>query len=84
MNTNEVRSIMVGITSIMNDVDFSKSKWELSTGEVKDAYYLIYKDNLWKMQKKIGQLWYYVLEQPIVPLSELKSALDISGNNPPA
>lgn len=53
------------------DVDFTKSKWMYATGEVKDAYHLIYKDNLWKLQKKIGQLWYYVIEQPIVPVAEI-------------
>lgn len=61
---------MAGISTIMTDVDFAKSKWDYSTGEVKYAYYLIYRDNLWKLQKKIGQLWFYVCEQPIVPIAE--------------
>lgn len=82
MDTNEIRAVMAGISAIMMDVDFSKSKWENTTGEVKEAYSTIYKDNLWKLQRKIGQLWYYVLEQPIIPIEELKSSLDIS-NKPP-
>lgn len=71
MKTDEIRAIMAGINILLTDVDFSKSKMDYSTGEVKGAYELIYKDNLWKLQKKIGQLWYYVLEQPIVPVTEL-------------
>jgi hypothetical protein len=31
-----------------------------STGETKGAYCLVYNDYLWKLQAKIGQLWYYV------------------------
>jgi hypothetical protein len=70
MNTNDIRTLLAGISTIMMDVDATKSKWEYSTGEVKDAYHLIYRDNLWKLQKKIGQLWYYVCEQPIIPIAE--------------
>jgi hypothetical protein len=70
MNTDDIRKIIEGVEVIMRDVDFAKSKWDDSTGEVKYAYYLIYKDNLWKLQRKIGQLWYYVCEQPIVPVEQ--------------
>jgi hypothetical protein len=30
------------------------------TGETKAAYAIVHKDYLWKIQRKIGQLWYYV------------------------
>jgi hypothetical protein len=32
-----------------------------STGEVREAYALIYKDFLWKLQSKAGQLWFYAV-----------------------
>jgi len=83
MDTNEVRAIMAGISTIMYDVDFNKSKWELSMGEVKEAYHLIYKDSLWRLQQKIGQLWFYVREQPIMQFVEVAS-VGPPGNNPPA
>jgi len=31
-----------------------------TTGETKSAYAIVHKDFLWKIQRKIGQLWYYV------------------------
>ena len=79
MDTSEVRGIMNGISMIMYDVDFSKSKWEQTTGEVKEAYHLIYKDTLWKLQQKIGQLWFYVCEQPIMPITEIKASVGPPG-----
>ena len=31
-----------------------------ATGETKEAYALVYRDYLWKLQAKAGQLWFYV------------------------
>ncbi len=31
-----------------------------ATGEVRQAYALVHKDYLWKLQAKAGQLWFYV------------------------
>ena len=70
MNTDEIRALMANINILLTDVDMCKSKWQYTTGEVKDAYHLIYKDSLWRLQKKIGQLWFYVCEQQIVPMEE--------------
>ena len=55
------------------EVDSNKAKWATTTGEVKEAHGLIYRDSLWRLQRKIGQLWYYVCEQPIVPVAETKA-----------
>jgi len=49
-----------------------------ATGETKAAYAIVHKDYLWKIQRKIGQLWYYVcgtdemnpFEEPIHQSSE--------------
>jgi len=73
METNEIRAIMTGISAIMMEVDSNKAKWVTTTGEVKEAHGLIYRDSLWRLQRKIGQLWYYVCEQPIVPVAETKA-----------
>jgi hypothetical protein len=32
---------------------------EGSVGEVRSAYAIVHKDYLWKLQSKIGKLWYY-------------------------
>ncbi len=50
---------------------------EEATGETKSAYAIVHKDYLWKIQRKVGQLWYYVcgsdvmdpFEAPITPSS---------------
>jgi hypothetical protein len=72
MNTTEVRVIMSGITAITLDVDHSKARWEQASGQVKEAYKTVYQDNLWRLRKKIEQLWFYALEQPVVPTVEFK------------
>jgi len=49
-----------------------------ATGETRSAYAIVHKDYLWKIQRKIGQLWYYVcgcddmnpFEEPNHPASE--------------
>jgi hypothetical protein len=49
-----------------------------ATGETRSAYAIVHKDYLWKIQRKIGQLWYYVcgsddmnpFEEPTRPASE--------------
>ena len=49
-----------------------------ATGDTKGAYAIVHKDYLWKIQRKIGQLWFYVsgtddmspFEETIPPASE--------------
>jgi hypothetical protein len=31
-----------------------------SVGETRNAYAIIHKDHLWKVQKKVGELWLYM------------------------
>ena len=70
LNTNDVRSLLTALSAMLSDVDYVKSKMDYSTGEVKDAYALIHNDAVWKLQKKVGQLWYYVCGAPIVPFNQ--------------
>jgi hypothetical protein len=70
LNTNDVRALLSAISAMMADVDYVKDKLNYSTGEVKDAYALIHNDAVWKLQKKVGQLWFYVCGAPIVPFSQ--------------
>ena len=31
-----------------------------ATGETKNAYALVHRDFLWKIQRKVGRLWFYI------------------------
>ncbi len=73
---------------------------EGSVGETRGAYSLVYNDYLWKLQAKIGQLWYYVcgseqmnpftLDPPVprpsdeVSPEEEQTLADISSAQPPS
>ena len=70
LNTNDVRALMTTLAGMLSDVDYAKDKMNYSTGEVKEAYALIHNDAVWKLQKKVGQLWYYVCGSPIVPFTQ--------------
>ena len=71
LNTNSIRELTTQINSILFSVDDYKSKWMNATGEVKGAYELIYKDQLWRLSRKVGQLWFYINECAIVPIEEI-------------
>ncbi len=70
INTAHIRTLMVEVSGTVALCDDLASRVNYATGEVKDAYILIHKDALWKLQRKIGQLWYYVCGSPIVPIEE--------------
>lgn len=74
VDTNEVRKLMNEVTTTMSKVDCLRSEVGYATGEVKDAYTLILNSHLWTLQKKIGQLWYYVCGTPLVPIEETISS----------
>lgn len=40
--------------------DELKKQMDLATGEVREAYSLVYKDYLWKLQGKAGKLFFYL------------------------
>jgi hypothetical protein len=45
-----------------------------ATGENRSAYAIVHKDFLWKIQRKIGQLWCYVsIADDINPFEEPKT-----------
>lgn len=42
-----------------------------AVGETRGAYAIVHKDYLWKIQRKIGQLWYYVCGSDVMnPFSD--------------
>jgi hypothetical protein len=45
-----------------------------AVGEVKEAYALVHKDYLWKLQSRAGRLWYYVCGVQEMNPFELKKA----------
>ena len=77
-----------------------EKEMEGSTGETRGAYSLVYNDYLWKLQAKLGQLWYYVcgsdtmnpftLDPPVpkssdeATLEEQQTLADISAAQPPS
>ena len=55
-----LRTLYTDIEMWAEKVEEMEKLSESSTGETKQAYALVYKDFLWKLQRAIGQLWFYV------------------------
>lgn len=60
LNRDEMKKLMDDVMVWVQKVEEMEQLGNESTGEVKSAYGLVHKDYLWKLQKTIGQLWYYV------------------------
>jgi hypothetical protein len=75
---NELSALFDDILEMAEKVEELDKLAETTTGDTRSAYAIVHKDYLWKIQRKIGQLWYYVcgsddmnpFEEPIQPASE--------------
>jgi len=75
---NELRGLYDEVMMWAEKVEEMEKLANEATGETRSAYAIVHKDYLWKIQRKIGQLWYYVcgsddmnpFEEPIRPASE--------------
>jgi hypothetical protein len=72
---NELRQLYDEVMVWAAKVEEMDKLAEEATGETRSAYAIVHKDYLWKIQHKIGKLWYYVcssddmnpFEEPIRP-----------------
>ena len=74
---NELRGLYDEVMAWAEKVEEMERLANEATGETRSAYAIVHKDYLWKIQRKVGQLWYYVcgsdvmdpFEAPITPSS---------------
>ena len=73
MNTAEIHSLLGAVAGLLSQCEDTKSRMGMTTGEVKDAYKTILHDQFWKLQKCVGQLWYYLCGSDAVPIEQIKN-----------
>lgn len=59
---NELRQLYDEVMMWAAKVEEMEKLANDATGETRSAYAIVHKDYLWKIQRKIGQLWYYVCD----------------------
>lgn len=57
---NQLRHLFNEVMDMAEKVEEMEKLANEATGETRSAYAIVHKDYLWKIQRKIGQLWYYV------------------------
>ena len=57
---NELRGLYDEVMAWAEKVEEMERLANEATGETRSAYAIVHKDYLWKIQRKIGELWYYV------------------------
>jgi hypothetical protein len=72
MNTAEIHSLLGAIAGLLSQCEETKSRMAPTTGEVKEAYKTILHDQFWKLQKTVGQLWYYMCGSDSVSIEQIK------------
>jgi hypothetical protein len=60
MTVADMTALMREVLVWVKKLEEIKSSYDTTSGEVRAAYALVYKDFLWKIQRKIGRLWFYV------------------------
>jgi len=72
LKPSEIHSLLLAVSAQLTQCEDTKSKMTMTTGEVKDAYKTILNDQFWKLQKAVGQLWYYLCGSEDVPIEQIK------------
>ena len=61
LNDVDMKALMSEVLDAVERATEIKAEWDKATGdEEKAAYGVVHRDFLWKIQQKIGQLWFYV------------------------
>jgi hypothetical protein len=60
LNISELRALFDDVMLWAEKVEEVQSLADKETGEARSAYAIVHKDYLWKIQRKVGQLWYCV------------------------
>ena len=72
IKSSEVHALLMAVSAQLCLCEDTKSRMSMTTGEVKDAYKTILHDQFWKLQKSVGQLWYYLCGSDAVPIEQIK------------
>ena len=59
-STAELREIYTEVLEFSEKIEELEKMASESVGETRSAYAIVHKDFLWKLQRKIGQLWWNV------------------------
>ena len=60
LKIDEVKALTDAILEWTKKAEEMKHLANSSTGEVREAYCLVFKDYLWKLTSKVGKLWFYL------------------------
>ena len=63
---NELRALYDDVMMWAEKVEEVEKLSDDATGDTKSAYAIVHKDYLWKIQRKIGDLWCYVCGSDVV------------------
>jgi hypothetical protein len=55
---DEIKRICEEMNVLMDEVEKLDAEIPKSSGEVKSAYLLVHKEYLWKIQRKMGEMWF--------------------------
>jgi hypothetical protein len=74
LSVNELRVLFNEVIALAEKVEELDTLAGEAVGDTKSAYAVVHKDYLWKIQRKIGQLWYYVCGSDVMnPFEDAKS-----------
>jgi hypothetical protein len=75
ISRDEMKKMMGVVMTWVEKCEEMEGCWENCVGEAKEAYALVHKDYLWKLQRSIGQLWYFVCgSEDLNPFEEVVKA----------
>jgi len=60
LNQDKMRELLEDVLAWSEKIGEMETLADTATGDTKSAYAIVHKDFLWKIQRKIGQLWFYI------------------------
>lgn len=76
---NELRQLYDDVMVWAEKVEEMERLANEAVGETRGAYAIVHKDYLWKIQRKIGQLWYYVCGSDVMnPFTDVTQSASAS------
>jgi len=60
LTSEQMKPLMAEVLEWVEKAEELKAEYEKAEGEAKSAYGVVHRDYVWKIQQKIGKLWFYV------------------------
>ena len=60
LNQDKMRELLEDVLAWTEKIEEMETLSEKCDSDTKAAYAIVHKDFLWKIQRKIGQLWFYI------------------------